>query len=964
MTRLLHPPERDREDDRARFDPVREGARHRLPPGIAIAIWDRVCADAGALSDAAAMRQRFHELAARIAVRGARLQPDVGKLTRASGDARARASDLWTAIGLRSGVPGRETQISAAAVPAPAAERGGAEPRAAGATGEDRAIAPHGGFAAYREIAIHELLERFGSDRSVRRGLFAAAADPMRSIAGAGGPPRDAGLSSGAGLWQVAERRAATLYRRATEAGQVDGRDPAVEAILRQRAAGAPLPDALRRDMEAELGVSLAGVRIHTDAAAAHAARAVSAAAFTVGEDVYFSAGAYAPESRAGRKLIAHELAHVAQALSGRTAAHGGGGGGGLRVSQPDEPLEREADAVAERIDRGTAASRAARSAHDRAAAASRGAARAGSGVGLAVFGGAILRKPDDTPATLPAAPGAQGGDKANPYAAMTVEQRAAEIRKLLDKWLTSREILRAFEACDPRQFVELQRKVELAAVIEKLSAWDVVRLGALGPILAPQRPRVNEIRADLIQDITHKWGVDRAQVFVLYMFSTMPGDDATSVLQQLAAGQHLFETIDKMPLVTKLLDEQGVDRSKIKDRGWEAMDILRGLGRGLDGIMSTSDFARGNEGMRMTGMAQDLPSPYREAVDSVDQAAMEKMWQPGNVAFGAADSMTLGLLSMAKGVVYDVPVGIGTGVGTIADGHVAAGVEQLTGPAIFIVGAVLGVRAYRKSARLAAMLELTEEGRALYGTLKTKIGAQGIDKVAKYVQGSSDAQILVREEGAAGIEALYRAQGDVAAARAELAASRPAAKVAPPIEPEPAAPAVAPAPAGPRMVDASNKVSPTSAGGYRLNRKNIANVEKIQGQPESVVEFDANREAVAAELAAAKPGVQKVYLGTEADRFINNSEGEVMSADAVAVNKRGQYHVVEAKGMDIPHGLEQLEHTANQLGPSNVVSQTLVVPERISTPGYTVINGTLYLNGAPRLVAGKPVNVVFTTQR
>jgi len=470
---------------------------------------------------------------------------------------------------------------------------------------------------------------------------------------------------------------------------------------------------------------------------------------------------------------------------------------------------------------------------------------------------------------------------------------------------------------------------------------------------------------------------------FAHYMFNTMPDDDAVSVLRLLAAGQHLHETIDLMPEVGKLLDERGINRSKIRDRCWEAMDILRGIGRGLGDIMSTSEAARSGEGIRAMSMTLDLPSPYQEAVNAVDQAAFMRALSPGNIAFGTLDYATMGLLSAAKGVVYDIPKGVASGVGQIAEGHVASGVEQLTGPTIFIVGVVLGVRGFRNSARMAAMLELTEEVQALYGPLKARLGAQGIDKVAKWVQSSSEAQILVRQEGAAGIEALYRAQGNVVAARAELAASRTASGNAASVSAaatagestaanasestagkgqSTAASAGESAAAG-RTVDASSKVAKTSTG-YRLNRKNIQNYEKVIGEPESVIEADANREALAAEQAAAKSSVQRVYLGTEADQLINGNQGRAMSADVVAVNKQGQYYVYEAKGMNIEHGLDQLEHTAQQLGPSRVVRQTLVVPERINTPGYTVQDGILYHGDKPTLIAGKPVNVVFTTQK
>jgi Domain of unknown function (DUF4157) len=54
-------------------------------------------------------------------------------------------------------------------------------------------------------------------------------------------------------------------------------------------------------------------VRVHADAGAAESARAVGARAYTVGSDVVFGAGEYAPDTEAGRSLLAHELTHVLQ---------------------------------------------------------------------------------------------------------------------------------------------------------------------------------------------------------------------------------------------------------------------------------------------------------------------------------------------------------------------------------------------------------------------------------------------------------------------------------------------------------------------------------------------------------------------------------------------------------------------------------------------------------------------------
>jgi hypothetical protein len=77
---------------------------------------------------------------------------------------------------------------------------------------------------------------------------------------------------------------------------------------------GEPLSPGLRTFFEPRLGRNLGDVRIHRDADAATAARAVAAKAFTLGEHVAFGAGQWAPETAAGRRLLAHELVHTGQA--------------------------------------------------------------------------------------------------------------------------------------------------------------------------------------------------------------------------------------------------------------------------------------------------------------------------------------------------------------------------------------------------------------------------------------------------------------------------------------------------------------------------------------------------------------------------------------------------------------------------------------------------------------------------
>jgi len=210
-------------------------------------------------------------------------------------------------------------------------------------------------FDDYRVTALRDVLATLGRKRKLHASTVAAADQGVaRRATPPGRMPPGKADANGQAMWRAAERRAATLYRQAEGAGEVSPEDPAVEAALARAGSGAPLPAGVRRKMEDELGVSLARVRVHTDAVAAQAARAVRAEAFTVGEDIFFAEHAFAPESRAGQKLLAHELTHVVQGWHGRT-----GGGAGLRVSQPGESLEREADAVAERVGRGDRGDRA-----------------------------------------------------------------------------------------------------------------------------------------------------------------------------------------------------------------------------------------------------------------------------------------------------------------------------------------------------------------------------------------------------------------------------------------------------------------------------------------------------------------------------------------------------------------------------------------------------------------------------
>jgi Domain of unknown function (DUF4157) len=111
---------------------------------------------------------------------------------------------------------------------------------------------------------------------------------------------------------------------------------------------GQPLDPMVRADMESQLGADFSDVRIHTDAKAASSAAAVSAQAYTVGHEVVFGHGAFAPASPEGRHRLAHELTHVQQQR--KRPVPGTDTGTGMLVSDPSDAFEQEAEATASRV--------------------------------------------------------------------------------------------------------------------------------------------------------------------------------------------------------------------------------------------------------------------------------------------------------------------------------------------------------------------------------------------------------------------------------------------------------------------------------------------------------------------------------------------------------------------------------------------------------------------------------------
>ena len=94
-----------------------------------------------------------------------------------------------------------------------------------------------------------------------------------------------------------------------TSASEQTTAPPNVQQVL--RSPGQPLDPATRAYFDSRFHVNLDRVRVHTGESGERAARSVQAQAFTVGNNIVFGKDKYAPGNDDGKRLIAHELAHV-----------------------------------------------------------------------------------------------------------------------------------------------------------------------------------------------------------------------------------------------------------------------------------------------------------------------------------------------------------------------------------------------------------------------------------------------------------------------------------------------------------------------------------------------------------------------------------------------------------------------------------------------------------------------------
>ncbi len=214
------------------------------------------------------------------------------------------------------------TQTRRKAAPAPdkkQAQRAAARPEVRKSPGPDAARVP--AYAQAKLTVSHpEDAAEKEADKVARQVRDAAQAMPVNLEPGIHRAPQDKVATVPAA--KDIQRKAALpeepkAARRAEQGGDVMAGEPVTDyaqaRIQARRGSGSPLPERVKTDMEGRLGQDFSAVRLHTDQEAVELCTEMQARAFTVGQDIFFASGEFAPDTPAGQELLAHELTHVVQ---------------------------------------------------------------------------------------------------------------------------------------------------------------------------------------------------------------------------------------------------------------------------------------------------------------------------------------------------------------------------------------------------------------------------------------------------------------------------------------------------------------------------------------------------------------------------------------------------------------------------------------------------------------------------
>jgi hypothetical protein len=417
-----------------------------------------------------------------------------------------------------------------------------------------------------------------------------------------------------------------------------------------------------------------------------------------------------------------------------------------------------------------------------------------------------------------------QGPEPSRPIAPLSpaASNRLTTIRNELDAVFTDdRAIADAFRAATPQEFQQFQDRLGAEGMTKLFNTVDpfyATLIGSFGPVAQGQSV-LNDKRAEFIVDIANRSSPGEKATYYLWMVQTMHTDDLRAVLRRLADDSHLHDTLADPALAGFLpgyLEKRGV---KLDEFPETKLGIGTGIGRGLGHFWQGATTNRNLPQKGATWFTQ-LPEPYRKLyTEQVSAEFVAALGDPANLARAVGSEMTMGL--------SDIPIGLyhsgSAAVSAIGKGEPGQAAEAITPAAAMIAvilithkagklgkatgaaaeaetGALLGpegegqfaLPGYKgpvspEAARVAALLRANPTLAAASAEVVDALGAENVAKAAGYVQANPGAARLVINNGAAGLQALLAAEGDVAAAAAILEGKAP--QVPPALPPGPPQP-------------------------------------------------------------------------------------------------------------------------------------------------------------------------------
>ncbi|WP_224361016.1 hypothetical protein [Hyalangium versicolor] len=338
-------------------------------------------------------------------------------------------------------------------------------------------------------------------------------------------------------------------------------------------------------------------------------------------------------------------------------------------------------------------------------------------------------------------------------------------------------ELLEPFLACpSTAHFLALQRRVDMARVVESLGNWGAVRLGAQGPLVDATASRVlTSKRAAFLVEATADYGA-YSQIFALFIIHTAYDDELDALLRLLARDKQLGQTLGQMDSVRRELARRGLKLADYPERGERAGDVRRGLEQAARDALNSSLSSDGARYLRMTGQLQQMPPVYQQAQADLERELMREHYSPAGAALGSFDHLTFGV---PLGV-YHLVAGTAHGVKELTQGQYEQATRELA-PAALLVALYAGgkgirylAEAERARLRLSVPEVRLEALKQVAWQVGERLGLDGLAELARYIRASREAAVFVGAGGEPAAVALYEARGNLARAQAWLSEARP----------------------------------------------------------------------------------------------------------------------------------------------------------------------------------------------